>query len=421
MSIAPLPPGIARERGRTGYVVEVRVRPYPKRKQRYPDGTPVAVMLAWRDTTLAELKAAKAQLDAAARATADPLAPRRSVAEAVRTFRDDVHVYLTTKMDPKLHEHTQYQWRRYLTKAAAEPEIGRLPRQLITGPMWSALLAKWERHGIPVGPDDGAIKNPATGERRRVVPPGPLSIDTVHKIRTCWIGFYDAMDAGSGLPNPARLVPRRDTSSVVVEARGIPMPDALAIIDKLPRGTHTWARLTLMATLGLRPVEVMRIKDAKDWHRESRTLYIRTAKRGRPRTLPLGDRAVEALEMLDRESGRGGRRRAKGWGHFTAAPAARMFHAAVTAAGLEKYEPIRPYDLRHSFGTEAYRLTGDLKATAEALGQKTLKMAERYVEAAVSSAVGNLFGKVTARMPKPKKAASEKQQRGGLRVVGGRS
>ena len=52
-----LPAGISREPDRTGYVVQVRVRPYPLRRKRFPLETPIAVMVAWRKAQRAELRA----------------------------------------------------------------------------------------------------------------------------------------------------------------------------------------------------------------------------------------------------------------------------------------------------------------------------------------------------------------------------
>jgi transcriptional regulator with XRE-family HTH domain len=48
--------GIYREPGR-GYVVELRVRPYPKRRRRFPLDTPIVAMRAWREAQRAELLA----------------------------------------------------------------------------------------------------------------------------------------------------------------------------------------------------------------------------------------------------------------------------------------------------------------------------------------------------------------------------
>jgi transcriptional regulator with XRE-family HTH domain len=62
--------------------------------------------------------------------------------------------------------------------------------------------------------------------------------------------------------------------------------------------------------------------------------------------------------------------------------------AARTTERQRRGEPllrgVRAYDLRHSFGTEWYRVTRDLKSTREVM-RNTIRMTERYVEAAVSS------------------------------------
>jgi integrase len=389
-----LPTGINRERGR-GFMVEVHVRPYPRARKRFPLETPIDVMLAWRTEQLEKLTAAKA--DRARATAADPVTTAARRQADANTFRQDVELYLEEKIDPSLHPCTKTQFSRWLRQAAAT-ELGRYPRQLITGAMWTKLVAQWERSGVP--------SNEARGGRRRIVPPGPLAVDTVHKIRTCFIGFYTTMDVGLGLSNPARLIPRRQTSDP--EPRGIAMAQALEILGHVGRSgepTRTAARLTLMCVLGLRPVEIMRIRPATDWHKAQQQLIVRTAKGGKARTLPLGDRAVAALELLDR---------LKGWGTFTSAPAARMFHDAVKAAKLTALEPLRPYDLRHTFGTELYRQTKDIKATGAAMGHRNLAQTERYVEASVSETVANAFSVLERSMPK---AAKAKRRRGKLRAV----
>lgn len=393
-----LPVGIRREAGRPAYVVEIRVRPFPKRRERFPLETPLEVMVAWRDVQLADLTAAKqalkrTQLDE--RTTTILATKARSLMGG--TLRADVETYLTEKLRPTMDPHNKLQARRYLRTAAAG-DLGRYPRQAITGAQWETLLAKWERTGIPASVEPEG--------RTRIVPPGPLAPDTANKIRGYWIGFYKAMNAGMNLPNPARDVPRRKPADV--QSRSIPFDLAVKITDHIGRSgkpTRTAARLTLMCVLGLRPCEIKLIKPAKDWNKAEGTLYVRTGKGGKPRTLPLSDRAAGALEQLEL---------LKGWGNFSAAPAARMFHDAVAAAGLSHLEPMVPYDLRHCFGTETYRKTGDLKAVAEAMGHRNLKMTERYVEGAVSEKVAQAFDALNKSMPKFVKA---KRSRGKLRAV----
>ena len=402
------PAGVTWDAARRRFVVEVRVRPYPKRRKRFPPTTSVAVLLAWRQAQLDELTDARTDLQRAQRANADPLQPARKLAD-VGTFRDDVESYVADPTKFKaakggpLHPHTKIQFSRWLRKAAAT-DLGRFPRQLITSAMFETLLSTWEATGCPVDPDDQPKKS--DGTRRRPRRAQPLDVDTANKVRSAWMGFYRNMDgAGSKLVNPIKGVKRRTPKAA--QPRGISMADALQIVDQLPAGTRTYARLMIMITLGLRPVEIMRIQPAKDWRAAAGTLQVRTAKGGTARTLRLNPRATAALELLHRLDG---------WGTFTSAPACRMFHVAVVKAGLAALEPIVPYDLRHSFGTEAYRLTGDVKAVADALGN-TIKMAERYVEAAVSAQVASLCDKVAAAMPAlPRKP----RRRGALREVSAR-
>jgi len=47
----------------------------------------------------------------------------------------------------------------------------------------------------------------------------------------------------------------------------------------------------------------------------------------------------------------------------------------------------KPYDLRHSFGSEMYRRTGDIRAVSELLQHATLEMTKRYTQGAVSERV----------------------------------
>jgi hypothetical protein len=46
-------------------------------------------------------------------------------------------------------------------------------------------------------------------------------------------------------------------------------------------------------------------------------------------------------------------------------------------------DSIRPYDLRHSFGTLGYAETGDIRATQELLGHSRIELTERYALAAI--------------------------------------
>jgi len=55
----------------------------------------------------------------------------------------------------------------------------------------------------------------------------------------------------------------------------------------------------------------------------------------------------------------------------------------------------KPYDLRHSFGSEMYRRTGDIRAVSALLQHGTLEMTKRYTVGAVSERVTDAITKAT--------------------------
>jgi integrase/recombinase XerC len=100
----------------------------------------------------------------------------------------------------------------------------------------------------------------------------------------------------------------------------------------------------------------------------------------RSKSTKLTTKGTAALRELDRQRARGG---------FSNSTLGRRWHAAIARVRLERPDlpEIRPCDLRHSLGTELYRLTGDLKAVKEYLGHASLKTSERYMHAAVAKGV----------------------------------
>jgi site-specific recombinase XerD len=92
----------------------------------------------------------------------------------------------------------------------------------------------------------------------------------------------------------------------------------------------------------------------------------------KPYVVPLSEKATKALQEFARLDA---------WGQFTCAPMARMWKAAAAQAKLPP--DAVPYDLRHSFGAQVFRATGDLKTAKEVLGHASLRTTERYMLAAV--------------------------------------
>lgn len=197
-----------------------------------------------------------------------------------------------------------------------------------------------------------------------------LAADTCNKRRTALLALYHALD-GRGGPNPVREIPKFRSPD--------PLPRGLAYdliekaLGKMPL-CKTQARLRVLAYTGMRAGQLMKLTPGH-WDHKGQSLTIPGTDKGRgtkPYVVPLSKQAQDALKVFDG---------LECWGVFTVAPMARMWKEAATAAKLP--EGTVPYDLRHSFGTEIYRVTGDLKVTKELMGHSALRMSERYTLAAI--------------------------------------
>ncbi len=93
---------------------------------------------------------------------------------------------------------------------------------------------------------------------------------------------------------------------------------------------------------------------------------VYTGKGGRTRTIPLGAPAAEALVDLEA---------ADAIGPFSTSTVRRAFIRAAARLGIHG---VRPYDLRHSYGTALYRVAGDTRLVKDVLGHSDTRMTERY-------------------------------------------
>ena len=189
-----------------------------------------------------------------------------------------------------------------------------------------------------------------------------LSPATCNKRRTALMHLYSVLD-GRDARNPVRAVPKFRVDDPLPRGR-----DYALLCEKLNamKDTRTKARLLVMFWCGMRPAEIMRAQpDDVSW------LYsyvvVRTAKGGRTRTVPLTDEGLEAWRLFDK---------LEAWGDFTLAPMGRMLRKATGLA-------IRPYDLRHSYGTALHRVGTRLDAIGALMGHSSLELTKRYTLAAV--------------------------------------
>lgn len=323
-----------------GFRVRKHVRPFPAVSKRFPKGTPLELMEAWQDEQERRLRKARP-------------------APGVTGMLDADIVRYLTEWGATCHPITVLQRTRHLQLWADA-----FPRRLritITTAEIRAQLATWERTGLPVG----------EYAKQRKLGVTKLAPATVNKVRQALYQLYAHLDGGTGLENPVAAVPTRRPPEL--EPRALEQAQARKGWATIRRSKGK-ARLAVLLYTGLRPDEVRRI-ERRDWTpRAPRQMFVRTAKRGLRVLHPLtrsGAAAMRYFVQLD------------AFGGFSNEAIGRTWKLA-----MQRVDPASnstPYDLRHTFGTELYRTTRDIKATQAGLRQKSLSMTARYVQAAVAA------------------------------------
>jgi integrase len=211
-----------------------------------------------------------------------------------------------------------------------------------------------------------------------------------------------------------------------LEARGIDMPILLRILDALPDhgravkgGTRpayseTKIRLTVMAWTGLSQKSLTRL-ERRHVNFDKGRIFLPPRKKGQGApgvwvdALP---QAIAALRAYDtarlwrRSFSRAAMR--KSWMKAVARVRATLVAAATapTATDLdrtmhEQFEncvPLnsRPYDVRHSFLTEALRRSGNMRAVQALAQHRDIKTTERYTKGAVPELVSQAIADMRA-------------------------
>lgn len=201
-----------------------------------------------------------------------------------------------------------------------------------------------------------------------------LSPAACNKRRTALMHLFTVL-YGKAEPNPVRDVPKMAEPS--------PAPRALpyALIRRLFKAmppSRAKAHLMVIAFTGIPPGQITQIQeDDVDLKRRTVAVAGRQKGKGTPgRIVPLTDDGVAAFKMMRREDGFG-------------AISRKTLRTALRRAALKVLgkEAFTPYDLRHSFGTEIYRRSGDIRATQVLLDHSTPTLTHRYTGAAVDPRV----------------------------------
>jgi len=227
---------------------------------------------------------------------------------------------------------------------------------------------------------------------------------TVNKHRTALMSLYSRLD-GRAAANPVRET--RAFEEPAAEARGRSYEDIRALLDAMPReqsrpikgvkgsrtrGSQTRVRFEIMAWTGMTPSQIKQLRPRHLNVRER--WYISPPRRKghrRPRQprpeikKPMTTDARLAFERFIALNA---------WGDFSTRSLRHTLERARKKVEQlrrkARRDPdyvlptLRPYDFRHSFGTELFRRTGNLPLVAEMLDHSSLQMTKRYALGAVS-------------------------------------
>ena len=297
----------------------------------FPADTPLETMQAWQSRTRRALEAAP-----------------RSAPGPSGTLTADARTYLAT-----VTSMPSYAARRADLEAWL-PAFGHRHRHSLSPVELAATLNQWAADGY--------------------------AASTLNHRRQALRAVYQLLDPG--MPAPIEGTERRTPPPL--EARAIAWPDALELIAAFP-ATKTGAFLRVMAHTGLPPARITRLTPIQ-FNATAGTLFLEGRQKGAgtlSKTIPLTAAAVAALRDHFQWFPSGGGVAKNSWTVVFHRAVGRVNHARAKAGRPPLPATLRPYDLRHTYGTEAYRRTDDIRAIAETL-DVTVETALRYTLGAVS-------------------------------------
>lgn len=242
-------------------------------------------------------------------------------------------------------------------------------RHAITSDRIAAQLARWRTEPRTV---TMTRRGGAEQKTRQII----LSASAVNKRRTALMHLFTVLD-GKAAPNPVKDVPKYREPEPL--PRGLPY-SAITALWNVMGDSKTRARLQVIAYTGLPHAQLAQLK-AEHFDAKAATLVVHGRQKGagtKARVIPLSSHAVKALRAMARTDA---------WGTFSRSSMHRDFTAACAKVPALKGLKLTPYDLRHSFGTEIYRATGDIRATQALLGHSSPTLTHRYMVAALEPRV----------------------------------
>lgn len=318
-----------------------------------------------REATPAEMQAWRADTRASARLT-------RKARATAGMFEADARRYLAS-----ITALTTYQ-DRALDIARWVAIFGRKRRERITSAEIRRWRDRWLKEPRRLHPPPGA---PARPSRPDLKADTPYAASTVNHWLRALSNLWTVLD-GRRAPNPVREVPEAEEPDALPRAVPYALIEQIlgAIRQRKGETAVTPIRLRVMAHTGLTAAQLGRLTRA-DVDFEAASMLVQRRRKGRgakARRIGLIPAAVDAFRALDA---------AKGWGPFSTSGAHTVFQRAYAkvqrAAPDLAWPPLRPYDLRHTFGALVYKSTKSLSAVRELLSHATTKTTERYTLSAV--------------------------------------
>jgi len=283
------------------------------------------------------------------------------------------------------------------------------------------LLAHWAASPLGTRPRMLITRADVIAQRKRWLDAGH-AINSCNKRLSALRVLYHTLDAaidGAIPPSPADGVTYLKEPKP--EPRAIPVEIVRLILDSLPdqgraeRGqerptvSHTKLRLKVFAWTGAAPATIERLtRRHLDLARGQ--IYLTPRRKGAGAAgswQPLLPEAVDALRdwmdagLLGTKGSASSMGKTWRVGIKIATAKARQIAAETgDRSWLEALAALppncKPYDLRHSFGDELYRRTGDIRAVGEALQHASLDTTKRYTASAVSDRLADAIAKMSA-------------------------
>ena len=308
--------------------------------------------------------------------------PPGTLLKDIKAWRDDTRVCLRKAAGPTRRGTFANDAARYLLTVAAMSTFRERRKHI---ELWIDEFGQRRRHTITTTEIDIVLS--------RWLGEDGLAASTVKHRRTALLHLWHRLD-GRDAGNPVRrsMVPAEPDP----EPRGLPYPTVQKILDAMPEqgqaikgkardtASRTKARLALMAYTGFPPATIMRLRP-QDVRWDAGAVFLRGRRKGKGtkgQVVPLTSAGLDALRRFDDLDC---------WGAFSTSSAWKSFQRACGKLGLSG---LWPYDFRHSFGTAVYAATGDLHATQRLLGHASRVTTDRYTLAAVPGRLKVAVGQV---------------------------